>query len=42
MALETLALPPRYAEPELIGRGGMADIYAAEDTELILVDVALS
>lgn len=34
MALETLALPPRYAEPELIGRGGMADIYAAEDTEL--------
>lgn len=34
MALHTLALPPRYADPELVGRGGMADIYAAEDTEL--------
>ncbi len=34
MALPALALPPRYADAELIGRGGMADIYAAEDTEL--------
>src|SRR5436190_17316388 len=34
MALHALALPPRYAAAELVGRGGMADIYAAEDTEL--------
>lgn len=29
-----MALPSRYAHAELIARGGMADIYAAEDTEL--------
>jgi eukaryotic-like serine/threonine-protein kinase len=27
-------LPPRYADPRLIGRGGMADVYAAKDTRL--------
>jgi len=34
MALHALAFPSRYAHAELIGRGGMAEIYAAEDTEL--------
>jgi eukaryotic-like serine/threonine-protein kinase len=34
MVLSGLGLPPRYADAKLIGRGGMADIYAAEDTEL--------
>src|SRR6266511_310346 len=34
MAPETSALPPRYADPEFIGRGGMADVYVAEDVEL--------
>jgi serine/threonine protein kinase len=27
-------LPPRYREPELLARGGMADVYRATDTEL--------
>jgi serine/threonine protein kinase len=27
-------LPPRYAEPERIGKGGMGDVFAASDTEL--------
>jgi serine/threonine protein kinase len=27
-------LPDRYARPRVIGRGGMGEIYAAEDTEL--------
>ena len=27
-------LPPRYREPELLARGGMADVYRATDEEL--------
>ena len=27
-------LPPRYRRPEPIGRGGMSDIFRAEDGEL--------
>ena len=34
MAVTTELLPPRYAGVERIAGGGMADIYAAEDTEL--------
>ncbi len=28
------ALPPRYTDPEPIGRGGMGDVFAATDSEL--------
>jgi serine/threonine protein kinase len=35
MSVETAQpLPPRYAEPERIGYGGMGDIYRAKDREL--------
>ena len=34
MALQAEVLPPRYANPERIGHGGMGDIYAAEDRQL--------
>src|SRR4051812_415869 len=33
MAVRTGVLPDRYADPEVIGRGGMGEIYLAEDTE---------
>jgi tRNA A-37 threonylcarbamoyl transferase component Bud32/tetratricopeptide (TPR) repeat protein len=32
--VHTSILPPRYREPELIGRGGMGDIYRATDAVL--------
>lgn len=31
---ETELLPPRYAQPRLIGQGGMGEIYVARDTSL--------
>lgn len=31
---ETELLPPRYAQPRLIGQGGMGEIYLARDTSL--------
>ena len=31
MAVETGILPPRYADPERIGSGGMGDIFVATD-----------
>lgn len=34
MALKVDTLPPRYRDPERIGRGGMGDIYLATDTAL--------
>ena len=34
MAVTTDILPPRYRDPEAIGRGGMGDIYRATDTAL--------
>ena len=34
MAVTTDILPPRYYGPELIGRGGMGDIYRATDSAL--------
>jgi serine/threonine-protein kinase len=34
MAVKTQALPPRYSDAQRIASGGMADVYAAEDTEL--------
>ena len=34
MAVTTDILPPRYREPEQIGRGGMGDIYCATDSAL--------
>ena len=32
--VETELLPPRYAQPRLIGQGGMGEIYLARDTSL--------
>ena len=32
--MTTDILPPRYHEPERIGRGGMGDIYRATDSVL--------
>jgi eukaryotic-like serine/threonine-protein kinase len=34
MPVDTDILPPRYREPELIGRGAMGDIYCATDATL--------
>lgn len=34
MTAPTLGLPHRYAQPRLVGRGGMADVFVAEDREL--------
>ena len=34
VALKAGALPDRYADPRPIGRGGMGQIYLAEDREL--------
>ena len=34
MAVRTGVLPDRYADPRVIGRGGMGEIYLARDTEL--------
>ena len=40
MAVTSNILPPRYREPERIGRGGMGDIYRATDS-LLGRDVAI-
>jgi tRNA A-37 threonylcarbamoyl transferase component Bud32 len=37
VAVKVSILPPRYRGPELIGRGGMGDIYRATDTVLVRV-----
>ena len=34
MAVKISILPPRFRRPELIGRGGMGDIYRATDSAL--------
>ncbi|MGH2450820.1 MAG: hypothetical protein ACRDGE_06055, partial [Candidatus Limnocylindria bacterium] len=34
MPVEAGVLPDRYAEPRLIGHGGMGEIYLARDREL--------
>ena len=34
MAVKISILPPRFRRPELIGRGGMGDIYRATDSVL--------
>ncbi|HKP17734.1 MAG TPA: serine/threonine-protein kinase [Gaiellaceae bacterium] len=34
MAVQTSILPPRYQNPREIGRGGMGEVYAADDREL--------
>jgi predicted Ser/Thr protein kinase len=34
MTVETNILPPRYRDPQLIGYGGMGEIYRAEDVAL--------
>ena len=34
MSVSAHVLPPRYAGPERVGRGGMGDIYVAEDRQL--------
>src|SRR6188508_2163890 len=34
MAVRAGVLPDRYADPRVIGRGGMGEIFLAQDTEL--------
>src|SRR5919199_6863789 len=34
MAVDTQIVPPRYRGPQLIGRGGMGEIYRATDATL--------